>query len=174
MKKQLEVVFAPLIGSLVWNVHRGEGRYLTMEFGKPHLRVTEPRGRTSATLKSVQRLSRMRRAYVYGDWALFIQGDWKVAVEDDWLHSDDEIVLYSLKEECLRNLSGQRLVSVEAAEDGRHLSLAFDLTGKLEIWPPAEDDDMQWSLHGWDGNTAAVDHDGKLEFEVREAGREAT
>jgi len=170
MKKQLGVVFAPLIGSLVWNVHRGEGRYLTMEFGRPHLRVREPRGRTSATSKRLQRWSRMRKVHVYGDWALFIQGDWKVAVEDDWLHSDDEIVRHSLKEECLLNLSGQRLVSVEAAEDGRHLSLAFDLAGKLEIWPPAGDDDMQWSLHGWDGNTAALDHDGKLSFEVGEPG----
>ena len=174
MKKQLEVVFAPLIGSLVWNVHRGEGRYLTMEFGKPHLRVREPLGRTSATTKRLQRWSRMRRAHVYGDWALFIQGDWKVAVEDDWLHSDDEIVPHSLKEECLLNLSGQRLVSVEAAEDGRHLGLVFDLAGKLEIRPPAGDDDMQWSLHGWDGHVAAMDHDGKLAFEVGEARREAT
>ena len=174
MKEPLEVVFAPLIGRLVWNVHRGEGRYLTMEFGKPHRRVGAPLGRTSTTTKRLQRWSRMRKAYVYGDWALFIQGDWKVSVEDDWLHSDDEIVPYSLKEDCLRNLSGQRLVSVEAAEDGRHLSLVFDLTGKLEIWPPAADDDMQWSLLGWDGNTVALDHDGNLGFETVEPGREAT
>ena len=85
MKKQLEVVFAPVIGRLVWNVHRGEGRYLTMEFGKPHLRVREPFSLKSETSKRVQRFSRMRGAFVYGDWSLFIQGDWKVAVEDDWL-----------------------------------------------------------------------------------------
>jgi hypothetical protein len=174
MMTQSEIVFLPLIGSLVWNVHRGVGRYLTMEFGKPHLEVREPLGRTLQTTKRLQRLSRMRRAHVCGDWALFIQGDWKVAVEDDWLHSNDEIVPHSLKEDCLLNLSGQRLVSVEAAEDGRHLGLVFDLTGKLEIWPPAEDDDSQWSLHGWDGHVAAMDHDGKLEFEVAEPRRDAT
>ena len=174
MKKQLEVVFAPVIGRLVWNVHRGEGRYLTMEFGKPHLRVREPFSLKSETSKRVQRFSRMRGAIVYGDWSLFIQGDWKVAVEDDWLRSDDAIVPHSVKEDCLLNLGGQRLVSVEAAEDGRHLSLVFDLAGKLEIWPPAEDDHPQWSLHGWDGNVAALDHDGRLEFEVAEPRIEAT
>lgn len=172
MNKQLEVVFSPLIGNLVWNVHRGEGRYLTMEFGNPHLRVVEPRGHTSATSKRLQRWSRMRGVYVYGDWALFIQGDWKIAVEDDWLHSDDDVVPYSLKEDCLKNLSGQRLMSVEAAEDGRYLSLAFDLTGKLEIWPPARDDDNQWSLHSWDGGTVGLDHGGKLTFEAGEAHQE--
>ena len=174
MKKQLAVVFAPLVGSLVWNVHRGEGRYLTMEFGRPHLCVREPLGRSSATSKRVQRMLRMRGAYIHGDWHLFVHGDWKVAVEDDWLHSDDEIVPHSLKEDCLRNLGGQRLVSVEAVEDGRRLNLVFDLTGKLEIWPPAGDDDTQWSLHGWDGNTVGADHNGNLRFEVGEPHREAT
>lgn len=171
---QSKVVFSPLIGSLVWNVRRGVGRYLTMEFGKSHLEAREPRGRTLHTTARLQRKSRMRRVFVHGDWHLFIQGDWKVTVEDEWLHSDDEIVQHSVKEDCLPNLEGQRLVSVDASEDGRYLSLIFDLGGKLEVWPPAEDDDSQWSLHGWDANVAAVDHDGKLEFEVGEPRREAT
>lgn len=116
----------------------------------------------------------MRRVHVCGDWHLFIQGDWKVAVEDEWLHSDDEIVQHSVKEDCLSNLEGQRLIAVDTAEDSRHLSLVFDLGGKLEVWPPAEDDDSQWSLHGRDGNVAAMSHDGELAFEVGEACREAT
>lgn len=171
---QSEIVFSPLIGSLVWNVHRGVGRYLTMEFGKSHLLAQEPRGHTLHTTARLQRRSRMRRLYVYGDWHLFIQGDWKVAVEDEWLHSDDEIVQHSVKEDCLSNLEGQRLVAVDTAEDGGHLSLGFDLGGKLEVWPPAEDDDSQWSLHGWDGNVAAMSHDGELAFEAGEPHLEAT
>lgn len=170
---QSQVVFSSLIGSLVWNVRRGVGRYLTMEFGRSHLEATEPRGHTLHTTARLQRRSRMRRLYVCGDWHLFIQGDWKVTVEDEGLHSDDEIVPHSLKEDCLPNLEGQRLVSVDAADDGRHLSLIFDLGGKVEVWPSAEDDDSQWSLHGWDGNVAAVDHDGRLSFEVGEPRRDA-
>ena len=86
MKKQLDAVFFPVIGRLAWNVRRGEGRYLTMEFGKPHLSVREPFNLRSEASQRVQRLSRMRGAYVSGDWSLFIRGDWKVAVLDRAQH----------------------------------------------------------------------------------------
>lgn len=35
-------VFAPLIGLPAWNVQKGQGSFLTFDFGAPHLSITEP------------------------------------------------------------------------------------------------------------------------------------
>jgi hypothetical protein len=57
-------------------------------------------------------------------------------------------------DECLNDLDGQRLVSVEQA--GALLIFEFDQQASLEITQSKEDGEPQWSLHRWNGDVAEL------------------
>src|SRR5689334_12556335 len=93
-------VFAPLIGRLVWQVKRGVGSMLTMEFGEPHLRVHEPVEPLYRRSPKVVRLQRRRRVFPKGDWHFWIEyAAWKITTANFSLDSDAPIG--GEYEECL-------------------------------------------------------------------------
>ena len=161
-------LWKPLIGQLVWSVHRGMGTFLTMEFGSPHLSVREPVSVTLDHTARVLRNLRRRRVYIVGDWHFWVQySDWKLSTAGAILEHRSPIG--SPLDECLNDLDGQRLLSVEAGSGTNSWVFKFDCGGVLETWPSTEIPDTQWSLHSWNGDIAAYQSDGALIFEKIEA-----
>ena len=66
---QIEKIISKLYGIPCWGVRPGFGSFLTLEFGKPHLKVREPvvAGRSSPV--SVRKRLARRRVYVHGTGA---------------------------------------------------------------------------------------------------------
>lgn len=160
MMDQVAELWAPLIGRLAWNVRRGHGSFLTIEFGSPHLLVREPIASRSNSDK-VRRLLQRRAVYVEGDWHFSIlYGDWKLSTAGGTLDSDKD--RGSPLDECLDDLEGQKLLSVETSGVGHSCVWKFDLGGVLEIWPSAEIPDDAWTLHPWNGDIIAYQPDGTL------------
>jgi hypothetical protein len=163
--QEIQDLFRPVIGQLVWNVRGGHGSFLTLEFGKPHLAVREPiEAKPERSARERRQLQR-RRVHVVGDWHLWIQyGDWNVSVSNGSLESGS---LGSSSNECLLDLDGQRLVSVASGSLPNSWKFKFDLDGALEVWPSTayEATDPLWSLHSWNGDIAALRSDGTVVFE---------
>jgi hypothetical protein len=162
--KRIKEFFAPFIGQLVWQVRRGHGSSLTMEFGTPHLSVREPIVARPESSRRVRRNLQRRHVDVTGDWHFWVQyGDWKISTVEGILTSNHGPG--SQLDECLRDLEGQRLVSVDPGARERSCAFSFDLGGILEIWSSTEIPDDQWSLYSWDGDIVTCQNDGTLAFE---------
>ena len=144
--KEITEIFAPFIGQLVWQVRRTHGSFLTMEFGVPHLAVRDPTVASPSTSRKVRRNLQRRHITVTGDWHFWVQyGDWTISTADGVLTSDHP--WGSEFDECLPDLEGQGLVSVDRGVRERSYAFRFDLGGILEIWPSTEIADDQWSLY---------------------------
>src|SRR6266478_1567630 len=90
--EQIKDLFAPLVGQLVWQVRRGVGTFLTLEFGTPHLSIREPIVASPDSLARVRRNLQRRGVYVTGDWHFWVQyGEWKISTADGVLQSCDSI-----------------------------------------------------------------------------------
>ena len=161
--RQVKELWQPLIGRLVWCVRRGHGSFLTMEFGQPHLVVRAPIASRSGSERVRRDLAR-RAVHVQGDWHFWIQyADWRLLSSSGSLDSEKESG--TALDECLRDLSGQRLCAVERGASPRSCSWTFDLGAVLDVWPSSEIDDDQWSLYRWNRDVASCGRDGNLKFE---------
>ncbi len=99
-----------------------------------------------------------------GDWHLWVQyGDWTLSTFGGSLTSED--APGSPSDECLRDLDGQRFVSVDRGETKGSCAFRFDLGGVLEIRPSTEMPDDQWSLHIWKSEIVSYTSDGRLVFD---------
>lgn len=161
---------APLIGQLVWNVKRGVGTFLTMEFGAPHLSVREPIVPKSAVSPRGQRALRRRRVFVEGDGHLWIQhADWKLETAHGMLASADHVD--TELDEALLDLDGQRLQSAVVESAANRWQLKFDLGATLDIWPAKYEAEVLWSLHAWNGHITVCRQDGScFDEEAERAG----
>jgi hypothetical protein len=150
--EQLQELWRPLAGQLVWSVRRGVGSFLTMEFGEPHLSIREPITPRVSRSAKVQRMLKRRRVFIEGDWHFWIQwGHWKLRTAHGSL--DFQAPSGSPLDECLADLDGQRLVSARADRPGKVAVWEFDQGGLLEIGHSGqEDEEPQWSLHRWNGD----------------------
>jgi hypothetical protein len=159
---QVQDLWKPVIGRLAWGICRVHGSIFFIEFGSPHLFVREPRVSRSDSAK-VRRLAARRLAHLAGDWHFsVVYGDWTIRTAHGTL--DSETSAGSPADDCLVDLQGQRLVSVEAGKLPNSCRWTFDLGGVLEVWPSTELPDDQWTLHPWNGEIAVFRHDGSLIF----------
>jgi hypothetical protein len=79
MNQDFERVFERLLGKPCWDVKPGQGSFLTLEFGKPHLEVREPIAVGKGVSERVGKHLARRRVYVHGAWHLWIYScDWEV------------------------------------------------------------------------------------------------
>ena len=148
-------LFRPLIGKHAWQVRRGYGTFLTMEFGEPHLEIREPRAVDSDASKSVRRGFERRRISVVGDWHLWVQYCmWTVRTKN--LEASSEESDLSKIDTCLEELDGQALLVVEEDFAASVCTLHFDLGAIVTLSPSPEflEDDL-WMLYCPDRNTFA-------------------
>lgn len=143
---------------------------MTMEFGAPHLAVREPILVRPDSAERVRRNLQRRHVDITGDWHFWVQyGDWRISTRNGVLTSDHS--LGSVFDECLSDLEGQRLVSVDPGIQERSCAFCFDLGGSLEIWRSTEIPGDQWSLYSWDGEIVTCGNDGALIFERADLGQ---
>lgn len=159
--EEINNLFAPMVGQLVWQVRRGIGSFLTLDPGMPHLSIREPIEPRASRSPKVRRNLMRRGVYVTGDWHLWVQyGDWVLSTFAGALTSEDPAG--SPSDECLRDLDGQRFLSVESGSTRGSCVFRFDLGGVLEIRPSTEIPDDQWSLYIWDGDIVSCSSAGNL------------
>jgi hypothetical protein len=107
-------IFQPFVGQMAWLLQRGVGSFLTVQFGKPHLRIKEPSVPRYAKTAWIKRDFRRRRVFVKGDWQFWIQCEWKLSTQTGTLTSDHRPG--TRWDECLQDLNGQILLSVAKAK----------------------------------------------------------
>lgn len=164
MTDRLKQLFAPFVDQAVWQVRRGHGSFLVMEFGNPHLSVREPVITSLGSPDKVRHNLQRRHIDVVGDWRLWVQyAEWTLTSRYGVLTNNDPDG--SPSDECLRDLDGQRLLLVGPGVKERFCALTFDLGGTLEMSPSASVPEEQWSLYGWEGDIVSYTHDGQLVFE---------
>jgi hypothetical protein len=156
----IAAVFKNLHGIPSWNVHRGYGTFLTMEFGKPHLEIREPI-ESKASSKRVRDHFARRMVTVRGDWHLWIYCcRWKVFEES------------RLVGDCTSNrridraahlLDGQALVNVESTSRGTRWVFTFDLGARLETRPYNRISE-QWLLYEPKGKCLCVSANGRFSY----------
>ncbi|WP_143741489.1 hypothetical protein [Pleomorphomonas diazotrophica] len=129
-------VFEALIGQPVWGSRLGVGSFLTMEFGKPHLEIREPR-------KSLKN----RRITPRGEWHFWVYCcAWKAHIGDG---------LYVTSEEDRNSLQkvpdfldGQILLSTKSDTGNVKFTLEFDLGGSIDLYPYNGDEISEmWLLY---------------------------
>ena len=144
---RLEDVLRPIVGKPAWQVRRGSGSFLTLEFGEPHLEVREPRIPRGETSVRVRQNFQKRRITVVGHWHFWVQySEWTVVTQNHESSSEDTDV--EKIDSCLSELDGQILLEVVENKKAASCEFKFDLGGTLTIFPSAEfpDHDL-WTIH---------------------------
>jgi hypothetical protein len=170
-RMSVQELFHPIIGEIAWCVARGHGSFLRLEFGQPHLSVREPIAAGAEASSKVRRELARRKVFVLGDFTLWLEyGDWSLHTTAGAL--DSNMSPSRLRDQCLRDLEGQKLLSVEKTGDDNSLLLTFDLGATLVIKPSRTIVDDVWSLHAWAGPIASYRPDGTIIVESSRPERE--
>jgi hypothetical protein len=157
-------ILRPLVGRIAWGVERGAGSAFHLEFGEPHLVIREPVTPRHARSTKAQRALQRRRVYVVGDWSLWVEyGDWTLHTNEGAL--DSTVSPGAEADQVLRDLDGQKLLTVAPGQRAHACVLTFDLGAVLEIWPSTELKDDLLSLHAWNGRIVSYAHDGTVAVE---------
>lgn len=170
--------FGPVLGLPSWNVKKGVGSFLTLEFGSPVLTVHEPKPRTVRLGDGEPHTAMTRLTAVHGAWHLWIYCcEWSLTAGGRELASDessDDAI-----EGALNVLNGQALKSVTVDPDDGSSKFVFDLGCILTTNPapsetygrgPAE----QWMLYQPGGQVLALRDDGQYCNEAAEGPPEST
>ncbi len=113
----------------------------------------------------LQWLRARRRIFLTGDWHLWIvHSDWEISTNNYSGSSSD--INNPAVDDCLNELDGQALVSVERGDVPHSTIFKFDLGGVLHTEPSShvEPDCEQWTLSRLRGGGVAFLMDGQLDF----------
>lgn len=108
----IQSLFAPIIGLPAWNVRKGHGSMLTMEFGEPRLDIREPLAATTASSPRVVEQLARRRVTPVGLWHLWLYGcDWRLLMNGSQTASstDTDAILA----QAAQSIDGQKLISLK-------------------------------------------------------------
>ncbi|WP_175997717.1 hypothetical protein [Burkholderia stabilis] len=148
-----------------WSVTKGQGSFLTFEFGQPELEVREPRaGSPDLSAAARDRLA-SRRVTVAGNGHLWIcYCHWSIALDGRELaHSESRSGDIAA---AAQRLDGQILQSLAPGAEPGAWAFDFDLRGKLTTWPYGDDpSDEQWHLFDRrSGNVLTAQADGTWSY----------
>jgi hypothetical protein len=156
----LAIAFSPLIGKPAWQVKRGYGSFLTLEFGEPHLTIREPMPDASSPV-----LHR-RNVYIRGDWHLWIYCcNWRIRSAGKTIARSSGSK--KRMDAAAREVDSQRLFSIEVDPGKGTSSFVFDEGAVIETWPWKEVADKatkqyeQWYLYMKSGDCLAYREDGR-------------
>jgi hypothetical protein len=151
-----------LFGLPSWKVERGYGSFVTIEFGEPHVEISEV-GLMPVEIEGVPERALGRRSAVHGDWHLWIyQCEWSLTLKDIQLaHSESNAVTMN---RALHVLNGQCLAGLQIdSRDGSSV-FSFDLGCVLTVIPDdaseGDEPDELWLLFEPSGQVLAVRNDG--------------
>lgn len=151
--------FAPLVGLPAWQVRRGHGSFLTLEFGAPRLKIREPKVPPPDMNERVAAIFGRRQVTPRGEWHLWIYCcHWRV------LSGGNEIgrsnASYDEIDAAAKELDGQLLTAAEADPTQGTSAFEFDLGATLQTWPYGGGDDTQWMLYMPSGDVFSYREDG--------------
>jgi hypothetical protein len=164
--------FEAVFGLPSWNVKKGVGSFITLEFGDPALTVHEPKSRTVRLGDGEPRKVMRRLTVVHGAWHLWIDCcEWSLTgdgIELAHCESSDDTIAGALNV-----LNGQALESVTIAPTDGSSKFVFDLGCILTTNPAPSgtygpDPVEQWMLYQPSGQILAVRDDGQYSHGVAE------
>jgi hypothetical protein len=158
--KRIDIAFRKLRGLPCWNVQRGFGSFLTLEFGEPHLAIREPFESTARSAK-VRKLAARRLVSLRGDWHLWIYCcDWSVFEGQDLV---GDCSTKQTMDRAAEFLNGQKLIRTGVIARGMRATFEFDLGGRLET-RPYDRTSEQWMLYEPGGNVLTVRADMRYSY----------
>jgi hypothetical protein len=154
-------VFRELYGEPCWNVKPGYGSTLTLEFGKPHLDVSEPTVARKGASRRVRRSLARRRVFVHGEWHLWIYScAWEVL-------SNGKHVGNGSTERSMRRaadlLDGQKLIGFSFSSKKVQCVFEFDLGATLRT-VPYDKKGEQWMLYTPEGKILTLRADRRYQY----------
>ena len=156
--KRFDLSFEKLIGQPCWNVKRGHGSFLTLEFGEPHLEIREPITTTSTSQKVHDNLAR-RQVRVHGSWHLWLYCcQWQVGNAAGKLVGDSSSA--RAIERAVKFLDGQALVASTLIPRGMRTLWQFAL-GATKSYSRK---DEQWRLFEPGGKVLTVRADKRYSY----------
>lgn len=143
----IEEVFRRLYGQPCWSARSGCGGFLTMEFGKPSLKIREPRTPRATDSAAIAKHYARRIVNVRGQWHLWIHScAWQVVTSGKRIgHSNLKGFSKRPIDRAAQELDGQKLVRVSVHPKSAKTVFEFDLGSHLETRPYDQDGD-QWLL----------------------------
>lgn len=161
LPREIAQAFEPILGRPAWQVKKGHGSFLTLEFGEPSLVFWKPRE---------HRRSRNLRVIIRGDWHLWIYCcNWDIVQNGKHLahnESDDETI-----EKATAQIDGQCLERLWTETEMVVTHFKFDLGAVLTTFPyddddpnfPYDEDDPYelWSLYEPSGDVLSVRSDSR-------------
>ena len=159
--KQFRASFAKLIDKPCWGVKPGWGSFLTIEFGKPHLVVREPRDSTSKS-KRVRAAFARRAVRIRGEWHLWLYCCYWAVLDQTGRVMGDATSKRSIVR-AAGFLDGQALVDAAFVERGVRTTLKFDLGATL-ITRPYDRSSEQWLLYEPNGKVFSLRADKRYAY----------
>jgi hypothetical protein len=149
----------PLYGQPCWGLCYHQNLNLTMNFGKPSLRVREPYI-TDSQSEIVRRMAARRRVTVRGEWWLWIYLCYWRLTSDNLEMGTGSSSLRRIKR-ATSQLAGQALVSVDVEPETGATRFVFDLGCVLHCRRFERDaDDELWTLYKPSGYVLSVHGNG--------------
>lgn len=158
-RKVIDRSFQPLYGRPCWGLRYDRMLNLSLNFGKPSLRIREPFN-TDSTSEAVRQLASRRRVTVRGEWWLWLYCCyWRLTTGELELATGSS----SLRrlERATAQLEGQDLVSVAVEPQTGATRFAFDLGCVLHCRRFERDADAElWLLYKPSGYVLSVHGNG--------------
>jgi hypothetical protein len=151
--------FQPLLGQPCWGLHYERNLNLSMNFGKPSLRVREPFS-TGSKSEAVRRMATGRRVTVRGQWWLWIYCCyWRLTWNGLELATGSSS--FRRIERATAQLAGQQLVSLVVEPKTGATRFVFDLGCVLHCRRFERDTDAElWMLYKRSGYVLSVHGNG--------------
>jgi hypothetical protein len=156
-----ERVFGELYGKPCWGVTNWFGSGIHLEFGEPHLEVTEPRAASPEAPRRVREALARRLAVVHGDWHLCIDVcDWEIFQQGKRVGSSRSRLEL---QRIVGSLNGQKLIRFSFRSRGNDCVFEFDLGGVL-VSHRLDSEYEQWSLFEPSGYVLALRGDKRYSY----------
>lgn len=149
-----------LFGVICWQPRWDCNLNLSINFGQPHLSISEPRESISE-YETIRQMFKLRGVSLNGEWLFWIlSGYWKLSVKD--FGAVTSASTYKRKKMALARLEGQKLTYASVNSDTSATQLDFDLGARLSIRRTSiiGKEDI-WSLYKPNRNVISVRGDGK-------------
>ncbi len=139
-----ERMFGGVYGKPCWNVKPGDGSFLTLEFGLPHLEVREPIIASRVASPRVRKALARRNVFVRGEWHLWVYCcNWEVLTNGKRTGDSSTKLRTRLAADLL---NGQKLIRFSLDPKRVQCVFQFDLGATL-ITVPYDENSEQWSLY---------------------------
>jgi hypothetical protein len=162
--KRLTDILEQIKGLPCWQVSKGHGSVLFLNFGDPTKRIREP-VKSHSSHDTVSKALGRRKVFIEGEWQLRIDMCcWTIFDEDKTL-AQSESAEESIFIGC-RHLDGQILQEIEVDHEQGTTTFMFDLGARLYTYRCSyELSDQQWSIYHHTLHQATFHNDGTVDYE---------